>query len=171
MPNEDKLNIAATSDREIEMSRGFKAPRSLVFETLTVPALVSRWLLGPPGWSMPVCEIDLRVGGAYRYVWRGGDGTEIGVSGVYREITPPERLVCTEIFDQSWYPGEAIITTILEDKDGETRLRTIMRYESRAARDAVLASPMESGASASYDRLAALLTSPSSSAERRQGGT
>lgn len=157
MTDTKALTIAATTDREILMSRRFQAPPQLLFDAFTKPELVSQWLLGPPGWTMPVCEIDLRVGGAYRYVWRGTDGTEIGVGGVFREITPPERLVATEKYDMAWYPGDAEITMVFEDDDGATWMKTFMKYESKAARDAVLASPMESGVSDSYDRLDTLL--------------
>jgi len=100
------LKLTTPSDREIVMTRVFDAPRKLVFDAHIKPDLVKRWLLGPPGWSMLVCEIDLRVGGEYRYVWkRDSDGTEMGMGGVYREIAAPERLVTTERFDEAWYPG------------------------------------------------------------------
>jgi uncharacterized protein YndB with AHSA1/START domain len=142
------------------MTRDFFAPRPLVWEAFTKPELVKQWLLGPPGWSMPVCEIDLRVGGKYRYVWRRDkDGTEMGMGGVYREIVVPERIVATEQFDQEWYPGEAVGTTILVERGGMTTLTQTMLYNSREIRDAVLKSPMESGVAASYDRLAGLLVS------------
>jgi len=153
--NSEKLQITTPSDREIAMTRAFNAPRRLVFEALTRPELVKRWLLGPPGWSMPVCEIDLRVGGKYRYVWRrDSDGTDMGMGGVYREIVAPERIVATEKFDQSWYEGEAVGTTTLVEQGGKTTLTQTMLYESKETRDAVLKSPMETGVAASYDRLA-----------------
>jgi uncharacterized protein YndB with AHSA1/START domain len=107
---------------------------------------------------MPVCEVDLRVGGKYRYVWqRDSDGSQMGMGGVYREIQSPERLVATERFDESWYPGEAVDTLVLIERSGKTTLTQTMQYESRAARDAVLQSPMEDGMAAGYDRLADLL--------------
>jgi uncharacterized protein YndB with AHSA1/START domain len=159
MQNTGTLKMTAPRDREIVMIRVFDAPRTLVFDAFTKPELVKRWLLGPPGWSMPVCEIDLKVGGAYRYVWRHADGREMGMGGVYREIVPQERLVCTELFDEAWYPGEALITTTLAEKDGRTTLTTTMLYVSREARDSVLKSGMERGVAASYDRLAELLAS------------
>jgi uncharacterized protein YndB with AHSA1/START domain len=166
------LKVTAPSDREIAMTRAFDAPRRLVFDALTKPGLIKRWLLGPPGWSMPVCEIDLRVGGTYRYVWRRDrDGTEMGMGGVYREIVAPERLVATERFDESWYPGEAVGTTVLLEQGGRTLLTQTMLYESREARDAVLASPMESGVAASYDRLAELLASPEARSTERHSRT
>jgi len=105
MTNTGTLKVTTPMEREIVMTRVFDAPRRLVFDALTKPELLRQWLLGPPGWSMPVCEIDLRVGGAYRYLWRGPDGIEMGTRGVFREIAAPERLVATEKFDQPWYPG------------------------------------------------------------------
>jgi len=154
------LQLTAPGEREIVMTRVFDAPRQLVFDAHTKPELVKRWLLGPPGWSMPVCEIDLRVGGKYRYVWRHDrEGTEMGMGGVYREIVTPERIVNTERFDEAWYPGEAVDTLVLVERGGRTTLTLTLRYESREARDAVLKSGMESGVTASYDRLADLLAS------------
>src|SRR5262245_25129226 len=160
MKNAGDLKIAAQGDRELVMARSFNAPRKLVFEAFTKPELVKRWLLGPPGWSMPVCEIDLRVGGKYRWVWkRDSDGTEMGMGGVYREIVVPERIVSTEKFDDAWYPGEGVGTIMLVEQSGITSLTQTVLYESRAARDGVLKSPMESGVRASYDRLEDLLAS------------
>jgi len=158
----EALKLTTPSDREIAMTRVFDAPRKLVFDAHTKPDLVRQWLLGPPGWSMPVCEMDVRVGGKYRWVWRHDrDGTTMGMGGVYREIVKPERLVVTERFDEAWYPGEALNTLVLVEQGGRTTLTQTMRYESREARDAVLQSGMESGVKASYDRLADLLASPS----------
>jgi len=157
MINTGKLTLTTPTDREIVMTRVFDAPRRLVFDALTKPELVRKWLLGPPGWTMPVCEIDLRVGGAYRYVWRHENGNEMGMGGVYREIARPERLVATEKFDESWYPGEALDTTVLTEQGGKTTLTVTVQYESRDVRDAVLKSPMEKGVAAGYDRLAELL--------------
>jgi uncharacterized protein YndB with AHSA1/START domain len=154
------LKLTTPTDREIAMTRVFDAPRKLVFDAFTKPELVQRWLLGPPGWSMPVCEIDLRVGGAYRYVWRNDrDGTTIGMGGVFREIVAPERLVSTERFDEAWYPGEAVGTIVFVEQGGSTTVRQTVRYESREARDAVTKSDMERGVTASYDRLADVLAS------------
>src|SRR5262249_22153550 len=99
------LTVTAVGDREIVMTRSFDAPRRLVFEAITKPELVKRWLTGPPGWTMDVCEIDLRVGGRYRYGWQNVDGRTMAMGGVYREIAAPERVVATEKFDDAWYPG------------------------------------------------------------------
>jgi uncharacterized protein YndB with AHSA1/START domain len=161
MSNAGTLQLTTRGEREIVMTRVFDAPRSLVFEACTRPELVKRWLLGPDGWTMPVCEIDLRVGGGYRYLWRNASGKEMGMRGVYREVVPPERIVATEKFDESWYPGEAVGTIILTEREGKTTLTQTVLYQSREARDTVLKSGMERGVAASYDRLAELLASPS----------
>jgi uncharacterized protein YndB with AHSA1/START domain len=154
------LQVTTPSDREIAMTRTFDAPRALVFEAFTKPELVKRWLLGPDGWSMPVCEIDLRVGGKYRYVWRRDkDGKEMSMGGVFREIVAPERIVSTEQFDDPWYPGEALGTLTLVEHDGKTTITQTMLYASREVRDAVLKSGMERGVVASYDRLEHILLS------------
>ena len=158
MKDTGTLKLAARGDREIVMTRVFDAPRSLVFDAFTKPELVRRWLLGPEGWSMPVCEIDLRVGGSYRYVWRHTSGNEMGMGGVFKEIAPPERIVSTEKFDESWYPGDAVGTVVLTEKDGKTTLTQTVLYQSAEAREAVMKSPMESGVAAGYNRLAELLT-------------
>lgn len=158
--NTGKLKVAAHGDREIVMSRVFNAPRHLVWDAFTRPELVKRWLLGPDGWSMPVCEIDLRVGGSYRYVWRHTDGMEMGMGGIYREIEIPERVVVTEKFDEAWYPGEAVGTLVLVEIAGKTTVTQAMLYDSPQTRDAVLKSPMETGVAASYDRLETLVLSP-----------
>jgi uncharacterized protein YndB with AHSA1/START domain len=171
--NSGGLKIVPRGEREIVMTRVFDAPRQLVFEAFTKPALVKRWLLGPEGWSLPVCEMDLRPGGAYRWVWRrDDDGSEMGMGGVYREVVPPERIVSTERFDQSWYPGEALITVQLVEQAGRTTLTQTLLYESREARDLVLKSPMEDGVAASYDRLASVLATmrPGSGVEARKEG-
>lgn len=158
--NSEKLKITAKGDRELVISRTFDAPRALVFDAHTKPDLVRRWLLGPPGWTMPVCEIDLRVGGAYRYVWSKEDkGISMGMGGIFREIAAPERMVQTEKFDESWYPGEAVGTLVLTEHNGRTQLTQTMRYESKEAREAVLKSPMEDGLAAGYGRLEELLHS------------
>ena len=157
MKNSETFKVAAQGDCEIVMTRMFDAPRRLVWDAHTKPALVTRWLLGPPGWSMPVCEIDLRVGGKYRYVWRrDSDGKEMGMGGVYRGIEAPERLVHTETFDDPWYQGEALDTLVLVEQSGKTLLTQTMLLVSREARDAILKSGMEHGVAASYDRLEAI---------------
>jgi uncharacterized protein YndB with AHSA1/START domain len=162
------LQITTCGERELVMTRVFDAPRHLVFEAISKPEFVRRWLLGPEGWSMPVCEIDLRVGGRYRYVWRRGDGREMGMGGVYREVVVPERVVATEEFDEAWYPGEAVGTLLLTEQGGKTTLTQTTLYDSRATRDAVLKSPMESGVATSYDRLESVLASMSNPDTRKE---
>ena len=153
------LTVTTPSDREVVLSRTFTAPRSLVFDALSKPELVKRWMLGNMGASMPVCEIDLRVGGAWRYVWRNPDGSEFGMNGVYREILRPERIVNTQRLEAAWLPGEFVLTTTLtESSGGITTLTATTLYDSRETRDKILKSGMESGASASYDRLAEVLS-------------
>jgi uncharacterized protein YndB with AHSA1/START domain len=156
------LKLEARGEREIVITRAFDAPRRLVFDAFSKPELVRQWLLGPPGWSMPVCEIDFRVGGRYRYVWRRDNGGEMGVGGVYKEIVAPERIVATERFDQSWYPGEGLGTILLVEQGAKTLMTQTLTYESREARDGVLKSPMESGVAISYDRLETLVASQKS---------
>jgi uncharacterized protein YndB with AHSA1/START domain len=151
------LTLTRPSEREVMMTRVFDAPRALVFETLTKPEYVQRWLLGPPGWTMPVCEIDLKVGGKFRYVWENTAGKKMGIRGTYREVTPPERIVHTEQFDDPWYPGEALATTILAEKDGKTTLTLTVRHDSSETVEGILKSGMERGVAASYDRLAEIL--------------
>src|SRR5260221_12658327 len=104
MMNPSGLTVTTPTDREIVMTRVFSAPRKLVFDAWTKPELVKRWLLGPPGWTMRVCEIDLRGGGKWRFVRRGQGGTVMGMGGVYGELAPPERVVHTQLFDD--FPGD-----------------------------------------------------------------
>jgi uncharacterized protein YndB with AHSA1/START domain len=154
----DSFKVSTPSDREIQVTRDFDAPRRLVFDAFTKPALVRRWLLGPPGWTMPVCEIDLRVGGAYRYVWRSDKGgVQMGMGGIFREVIPIERLVATEKFDDAWYPGEALDTTEFVETRGITRTTITILYQSQEARDTARRSGMEHGMAAGYDRLEGLL--------------
>jgi uncharacterized protein YndB with AHSA1/START domain len=158
MTNTGNLKLTTRGDREIVMTRTFDAPRTLVFDAFTKPELVRQWLLGPPGWSMPVCEIDLRVGGTYRYVWRKAGAPNMGMGGVYQGVVAPERIVATEKFDQAWYPGEAIGALVLLEQAGKTTVTQTVLYESQEARDGILKSGMEKGVAASYDRLAELLS-------------
>ena len=153
------LTVTTPSDREVALIRTFDAPRSLVWDAVTRPELLKRWLGVHNGWTLDVCEIDLRVGGAYRYVWRGPGSEEMGMGGVYRDIVRPERIVSTEKFDQSWYPGEAVGTMTLDERDGKTTMTTTVLYDSREARDVVLQSPMEHGVAAGYNELDQVLAS------------
>jgi uncharacterized protein YndB with AHSA1/START domain len=165
MKNSSTFNVTAHGEREIVVTRVFDAPRQLVFDAYTKPELVKTWLLGPDGWSMPVCEIDLRVGGKYRYVWRNdSNGNEMGMGGIYREIVRPDRIVATERFDEAWYPGEAVDTIVMVERNGKTTLTQTILYDSRETRDAVMKSPMEHGMAATFDRLEKILPSLGSEA-------
>lgn len=151
------LSIATPSDCEIRMTRVFEAPRDLLFEALTNLALLKRWFGVFSGWALSVCEIDLRIGGPFRFVWRNQDGRSMGIHGFYREIVIPERIVHTESFDD--YPSESLVTTELTEQDGHTTLTMTMLYESKEVRDAVLKSGMERGVKANYENLDRLLQS------------
>ena len=158
--NAETLQFTTPSSREIAWTRVFDARRSLVFDALTKPELVKRWLGVRSGWSMPVCEIDLRVGGSLRYLWRkDSKGMEMGMRGIYREIVPSERIVNTETFDDPWFPGEALDTTVLVERDGKTTLTTTVLYDSQEIRDGVLQCGIERGVAEGYDRLAEHLAS------------
>ena len=150
----DSFKLSTPSDREILVTRDFDAPRSLLFEAFTKPEIVRRWLLGPSGWTMPSCEIALSIGGSYRYVWLSEkDGSRMGVSGVFREIVVPERLVATEKFDDAWYPGEAVTTTDFAETRGITTVSIRILYESTDARDMARRSGMEHGMAIGLSRL------------------
>ena len=151
------FQVAAEGDREIRVTRSFAAPRELVFDCFTKPELVKRWMFGPPGWTFVVCDIDLRVGGAYRFVWRGPDGVEMGMGGVHREVVRPERVVQTQLFDGGLMGQEAVGTLVLTEKDGTTATLNTIRYASREDRDGALQSGMDQGMAAGYDRLEAML--------------
>ncbi len=156
----DSFKLSTPTEREIEIERDFDAPRGLVFDAFTKAELVRRWLLGPEGWTMPVCEIDLKPGGRYRYVWRKeASGTEMGMGGVFREVIRPEKLVATEKFDDAWYAGEALDTTVFEERGGITKVRLTILYESQEARDVASRSGMERGMVAGYNRLEEVLAS------------
>jgi len=153
----ETFKVAMLSDKEIEISRVFDAPRTLVFDAHTRPELLKRWMFGPPGWTFAVCEVDLRVGGAYRFVWRGPDGVEMGMGGIHKEIVVPEKVVNTQKFDQDWTGGEAIGTLLLSEEGGRTTLRNRVLYVSKQARDGALASGMTEGMTFTYNRLEEVL--------------
>ncbi len=168
MKNTGTLKVTTPTDREIVVTRVFEAPRHLVFDAMSRAELLPRWLFGPPGWSMVVCENDLKVGGAFRHVWRGPDGKEMVMRGVYREVVPPERMVRTEAFAFGCeaQSGEQVGTLVLTEQGGKTTLTLTVLYPSKEARDATIASGMEHGVAANYARLADLLA-----ATRVRGGS
>jgi uncharacterized protein YndB with AHSA1/START domain len=139
------------SDVEIVATRVFDAPRRLVWEAFTNPEHVPNWLLGPEGWTMPVCEIDLRPGGAWHYVWRRTDGTEMEMRGEYREVVRPERVVNTEAWGGGW--PETLNTLVLTEQDGRTLTVSAVLYASKEDRDRAMETGMKDGWSRSYDVL------------------
>ncbi len=158
------VDVTLPSDREVRVSRVFNAPARLVFDFHTKPDLLKRWLLGPPGWHMPVCEIDLRVGGRCRYRWRSDDGrNEFGSTGEYREVVAPSRIVHTEVMEgiPTATPddpsGAAIITMTLVEKAGKTTLTTTMLFPTKEIRDQAVATGMTDGMGQSYDRMEEIL--------------
>ena len=156
MKNEMKL--LTSGDRDIIVTRSFDAPRQLIWDAHTKPELIKRWLSGPPGWTMSVCEMDLSIGGKYRWVWQGPDKVEMGMGGVHKEVVPPERIVNTQRFDQDWTGGEAIGTLVLTEQGGKTLLTNTVRYASKDARDGCLKTPMDQGMAMGYDRLEEFLS-------------
>lgn len=157
MTSTTALQITTPTDREIRITRTFDASRKLVYEAYTRPELVQRWLGNMPGWSWAACEMDVRVGGRYRWAWRADGGEEMGMGGVYREVVPGERLVNTERFDQPWYAGEAVATIAFTEQGGRTTVTTTLLYESKETRDGVLQSPATGGMEQSYVALDTML--------------
>ena len=159
----EKAQVTLPSDREVKVTRSFKAARQLVYRAYTEPALVQRWLLGPPGWSMPICEMDVRVGGRYQWRWKSDEnGQEFGFAGTFREVTPPSKLVHTETYDPGTVgdahpPGEALVSVTFTENGGITTMTTLMDFGSKEARDAAVASGMTDGMEQSYQLLDALL--------------
>lgn len=150
------VDVTTPSDREIQVVRRFNAPRQLVFDAHTRPEMMRRWMFGPPGWSLSVCEVDLKVGGAYRYRWRSDDGkNEFGSTGEHKEIVVPERLVTTERME-GWV-GESLNTMVLTEQDGVTTLTLVMRFPTPELRDAALESGMTGGMEMGYARLQGLI--------------
>ena len=153
----DTFRVTTPSDTELAMIREFDAPRRLVWRTLVEPPLIQRWMGQMPGWSWAECSVDLRVGGKYRYKWNGPDGVVMGMGGVYSEISPPDRIVATELFDDPWYPGGAVVTTTLVESQGRTTLTLTVKYASREARDGVLQSGATGGVESGFELLAEML--------------
>jgi uncharacterized protein YndB with AHSA1/START domain len=143
------------SDREVVITRVVSAPRRVVFEAFTNPRHVPNWLIGPDGWTMPVCEIDLRPGGTWRYVYRKSDGSEMPMQGSYREVSPPERLVSTESWGPEW--PETVNTMVLTESGKLTTITITIQYPSKEARDAALKTGMKTGMDQSFARLDSML--------------
>jgi uncharacterized protein YndB with AHSA1/START domain len=159
--SQHKSTVTLPNDRDVVVVRAFNAPRALVFDAWTKPALVQRWMLGPPGWTMPVCEMDVRPGGKFNWRWRSEEnGAEFGFSGEFREVERPSRIVHVERFDPGEVGGEmgeAVVTSVLTEKGGVTTMTMTIRYESKAVRDAALKTGMTDGMEMSYQKLDELL--------------
>jgi len=146
--------VTLLNDTQIEVVRNFDAPRSLVYMAFVTPALVKRWLLGPPGWTMPVCDIDLRVGGQYRYRWENESGRAgFGLHGTFEAIEPEARLLARESFEDTEPAGEAGVETLFTDSGVATRVRYVITAASKEARDAALATGMTDGMEMSFKQL------------------
>lgn len=139
------------SDRELVATRVVDAPRQLAWEMWTNPKHVPHWMTGPDGWTMPVCEIDLRPGGEWHFVWRDATGTDMEMRGIYCEIAPPERLLSTESWGGDW--PETINTLVFTERDGQTTMTCTVLYASKGARERALGTGMKDGWSKSYDRM------------------
>ena len=157
--NPGTLQLTTPTDREITFRRVFAAPRRRVFDAFTQPDLLRQWFFGAPGGSLAVCEVALKAGDSFRYVWRSPQGFEMGMSGQCLEFVKPAKIVATEKWDQPWYPGDAVGTITFDEQGGVTTLTQTIRYESQVARDAVLKTQVEDGVALGYDRLAKLLES------------
>jgi uncharacterized protein YndB with AHSA1/START domain len=144
--------FATPTDREAVITRVFDAPRQLVWDAWTSPEHLPHWMLGPEGWTMPVCEIDLRPGGSWHFAWHHVAGHEMEMRGVYREVIPPERLVTTESWGGDW--PETLNTLTLTEEDGRTTVTQRILYPSKEARDAALQTGMMHGVDLSFNRLA-----------------
>ncbi len=153
------LKVSTPTDREIVLTRVFDAPRQHVWAALTKPKLLKRWLFGPDGWTMTICDDDARVGGAFHWAWSGPGGEAMSIRGVYREVVPPERIVRTESFEFGCetQAGEQLATLVLTTCGDQTHLEMTILYPSQEARDGTLASGMEVGVGAGYDRLDLIL--------------
>jgi uncharacterized protein YndB with AHSA1/START domain len=147
----ETITFTTPSDRELVATRVFDAPRELVWDAMTSPEHVPHWMLGPEGWTMPRCEIDLRPGGQWHFAWRDADGNEMEMRGTYREIERPVRLVHTEGWGSNW--AETLNTQVLTENDGKTTLVCTVVYPSKQTRDTAVQTGMKDGWSLSYERL------------------
>ena len=155
------LMLTTPTDREIVVTREFEAPRELVWDSIYTPELLRRWFSGPPGWEMTTCEDDTRPGGTFRRVWSDPNGMTMSQSGVYREVVPPERCVRTQVFETDGVPrgGEQLGTIVLTELGERTMLTMTFLFDSKEVRDGAVASGMEKGMAAGFDRLDEVLDS------------
>jgi uncharacterized protein YndB with AHSA1/START domain len=168
----DEARVSMPSDKEVQVTRSFKSPKATVYRAYTEPVLIRRWLLGPPGWTMPVCEMDVRVGGSYRWRWRNNDdGKEFGLFGVFKKVEPGVQIVQTQTYDPgtvggSMGDGETTITVTFAEAGGVTTMTTLMAYNSKASRDAAVATGMTRGMEQGYVLLDKLLSSTANEPSR-----
>ena len=153
------LKLTTPSDREVVVAREFDAPRELVWESIFTPELLKRWMQGPPGWEMTICEDDASSGGSYRRVWSEPNGRTMSQSGVYREFLPPGRCVRTQVFETDGVPmgGDQTATLVLDELAERTTLTMTFRFDSKEIRDGAVASGMEHGMAAGFERLDEIL--------------
>lgn len=166
MPPLETLQVATPTDTTIVMTRAFSAPRRMVWDAMTKPELMQRWMFRPPGWTWAECEMDLRVGGKFRWAWNGPDGKlALTISGEHREVTPPARIVHTERMEMGPGAGgcegggqsDVVVTLELSEQGGGTQLTMTITCPTQQVRDAMLASGMEHGMEAGYTQLDAFL--------------
>jgi uncharacterized protein YndB with AHSA1/START domain len=159
MPSET-MKVTTPSDTELVVKREFDAPRAMVWDAMTKPELVRRWMFCPPGWDLVVCEDDVKTNGRFRYVWHQGGAVAMTMSGVTKEAVPPERCVRTEKFEMGEGPpmGEQHATMVLVEKGGRTYMTLTLKYDSKEARDGAAASGMEHGMAAGYNLLDEILS-------------
>lgn len=151
------FSVTMPSDRELKVTRFFDAPRRLVFEAWTQPQHLPNWMLGPEGWTMPTCEVELRSGGEWHFLWRKQNGAEMEMRGVYREVAPYERIVTTESWGADW--PDTLNTLVLSEQDGKTTVTLTILYASPEVRDKALQTGMRQGMALSFERLATYLRS------------
>ena len=157
MPGPAPLSVATPTPTSIVVTREFHAPRPLVWDAFTRPDLLRRWMIGPDGWTMSVCEIDFVPGGRFRYVWSKPGAADMGMGGTFVTIEPPERIVHREVFDEDWTGGETTVTTTFDQRAGVTLMTLSVEYATTAARDGALAVGMTTGMEMSYARLDGIL--------------
>jgi uncharacterized protein YndB with AHSA1/START domain len=152
----EKLALMTEGDETIVLTRAFAASPQAVYRAHTEPALLRQWMLGPPGWSMPICLIDLRPGGSFRFGWTNGQGGDFSITGEFQELTPFRRIVHVERMHLPDPTPDNHVVTTFEAHDGGTVMTVRMTLPDGKARAAMLATGMEHGMAASYDRLAAM---------------
>ncbi len=165
-----KLTVTTPNDLHIVMTRVFDAPRRLVWDAMTKPGLVRKWLFAPPDWKMTVCEGDVRPGGTFRWQWAGPDGkAALMIHGTYHEVVSPERIVHTETMEmgpgaagcgspcEDAEPSTVLVTLELDEQGGQTHMKMTIACPTKEVRDAMLASGMDQGMEAGYQQLDAIL--------------